>query len=173
MSFFRRLFGSGKRDLESLEKKLEESVITTETVSEDGSTLTVKSTITNETLSLARQERAAKAKAGLVDYLYEWRTSEEHGGRRKKPCRNCKSRDGQIWRMTMWEAMGMPRSGISSCGEECTCELVKVGEYRWKEDDYIWYEAGYATEDGQDSRRKKGLVLRHDEEGEPFWEGKE
>lgn len=172
MSFLRKLFGKK----EKASKNVEDTIIRTETKSEDGSKLTITYEITQETLDSARKEKEAKAKAGHIEYFYEWRTSEKHGGRRKNPCRTCKSRDGEIHGMDYWEAVGRPRSLGSfadCCGEKCTCDLVKVGEYRYKEDEYVWYEAGYQTEDGRNSRRKKGLVRHYDENGTVSWEGKE
>ncbi len=168
MSFLHKLFGKK----EKASKNVEDTIIRTETKSEDGSKLTITYEITQETLDSAQKEKEAKAKAGHIEYFYEWRTSEKHGGRRKNPCQTCKFRDGEIHGMDYWEAVGKPRTMGSypdCCGEKCTCELVKVGEFRYREKEHVWYEPGYATEEDMNSERKKSLVKHYDQTGQVFW----
>ncbi len=162
MSLFSKLFGGEKKE-EPESNALEEA---------QSLTLDLHLDISPEKIASILEENRAKAEADYVEYLYEWRTSEKHGGRRKKPCRDCKSRDGrdgQIHGLEYWNAVGIPRSGATMCGKECTCELVKVGEFRYKEKEHVWYEPGYATEEDMNSERKKSITKHYDQEGQVFW----
>lgn len=49
---------------------------------------------------------------------WEWITTSA------KPCDDCAPRHGEVKEYREWEAIGLPRSGFSVCGDNCKCALV-------------------------------------------------
>jgi hypothetical protein len=56
------------------------------------------------------------------EQLWEWvSVKDEH------VCPDCRERDGQVKTVEEWEALGIPKSGATRCGQDCTCMILPAG----------------------------------------------